>query len=165
MSQSISVTSSPSIVRTFLSIFTPTVVWYLSANMLWTKRATRLVLPTPYEPSRQIFFFCIPKSKVARSPDLRGYQGSRSSGRAMAFTLQHAQVGAPGTDRVPILVCQHPRDLMQMSQIVNRPGGEKLRQSDNSEGGMASTPREIFGLQIQCKEGRQIVRTQPGEMV
>src|SRR2546427_6660475 len=59
MSHSIRVTSSPLSSSTFLSILTPTVVWYLSENMLCTKRATRLVFPTPNDPSRQIFFFSI----------------------------------------------------------------------------------------------------------
>src|SRR4051812_18100008 len=43
----------------FLSIFTPTVVWYLSEKMLWTKRDTRLVLPTANPPMRHTFCWII----------------------------------------------------------------------------------------------------------
>src|SRR6478735_6658078 len=43
----------------FLSIFTPTVVWYLSVKMLWTKRDTRLVLPTANPPIRHTFCWII----------------------------------------------------------------------------------------------------------
>ena len=44
---SISVISRPSIFTIFLSILTPTVVWYLSANKWFTNCDTRLVFPTP----------------------------------------------------------------------------------------------------------------------
>src|SRR5258708_30652224 len=66
MSHSISVTSRPSTCNTFLSIFTPMVVWYLSVYWLCTNRATRLVLPTPYDPSIQIFFLTMPVFRVYR---------------------------------------------------------------------------------------------------
>ena len=46
---------SPSL-TVFLSIFTPTVVRYLSEKMLWTNFETRLVLPTPEAPIMQTFF-------------------------------------------------------------------------------------------------------------
>src|SRR5277367_2187267 len=45
---------------TLESVFTPTVVWYLASKRLFTDRMTRLVLPTPNEPSMHTFFFSIP---------------------------------------------------------------------------------------------------------
>jgi hypothetical protein len=56
MSHSIRVTSFSFSVSVFLSIFTPTVVWYFSENMLLTNCETRLVFPTAKDPSMQIFF-------------------------------------------------------------------------------------------------------------
>ncbi len=46
---------------------------------------------------------------------------------AMTRTLQHAQIGAPRTDGVTILVGHHARELMQMGEVVNCPGRQKLR--------------------------------------
>ena len=46
----------PSTVTVFLSIFTPTVVRYLSEKILRTNFATRLVFPTPEIPTMQTCF-------------------------------------------------------------------------------------------------------------
>src|SRR5580704_3117394 len=58
-SQSRSRTSWSPTLTDFLSIFTPTVLRYFAEKMPCTKRATKLVLPTPKEPSMQIFFWII----------------------------------------------------------------------------------------------------------
>src|SRR6266550_374791 len=46
---------------------------------------------------------------------------------AMTSTLQHAQISAPRTDRVTILVGHHAGQLMHMSEVVNGPCRQKLR--------------------------------------
>ena len=45
----------------------------------------------------------------------------------MAGTLQDAEVGAPRADQVTILVGHDAGELMEMSEIVNGPGGQKFR--------------------------------------
>src|SRR6266540_1841976 len=72
MSHSMRVISPESIGTVFLSTFTPTVVRYLSENMLLTNRETRLVLPTPNPPSIQTFFWSIVLIIVHRQPAPRG---------------------------------------------------------------------------------------------
>ena len=47
--------------------------------------------------------------------------------RAGALMIgQHRQVLNPGADRILVLFGHHPRDLCQVSQIVNHPGREQL---------------------------------------
>src|SRR3954471_6731386 len=87
MSQSSSVTASSPNVTTFLSTFTPTVVRYLSAKMLLTKRETRLVLPTPVAPSMQIFFWIIDAS-LSRAVGRQHAQ--RHAAVALLVRLEHA---------------------------------------------------------------------------
>src|SRR3954447_527051 len=89
MSQSSSVTDSSARVTTFLSTFTPTVVRYLSAKMLLTKRETRLVLPTPVAPSMQIFFWII-------DPSLSRCAGRQHAQRHAAVALLVHLVDAVG---------------------------------------------------------------------
>ena len=58
----------------------------------------------------------------------------------MTGTLQHAQIGAPRTDCVAILVGHHAGQLMHMSKIVNGPGRQKLRERYHSQRRMPSSP-------------------------
>ena len=44
--------------------------------------------------------------------------------RAVAGAAQHADVGTPGTDRRTVLVGHHTRYLVEMSKVVDCPGGE-----------------------------------------
>ena len=44
----------------------------------------------------------------------------------MTGTLQHAQIDAPRTDCITILVGHHAGELMQMSEVMNGPCCEKL---------------------------------------
>ena len=66
--------------------------------------------------------------------------------RAVAGALEDAQVGAPRTDRIAILVGHDAGELMEMGEVVNGPGREKLRERDHAEGGMRASPGEVFGL-------------------
>jgi len=47
--------------------------------------------------------------------------------RAMPIALQDTQINAPWADRLAVLVGHHAGELMQVSQIVDRPGGQKFR--------------------------------------
>lgn len=69
--------------------------------------------------------------------------------RAVAGALEDAQVGAPRTDRIAILVGHDAGELMEMGEVVNGPGREKLRERDHAEGRMRASPGEVFGLQIE----------------
>src|SRR2546423_961697 len=54
--------------------------------------------------------------------------------RAVAGALHHAEVGGPRADGLAILVRHHARELVQMREVMRRPGGEKLRERDRAEG-------------------------------
>ena len=83
----------------------------------------------------------------------------------MAGALEHAEVCAPRTDGIAVLVRQNPRDLVQMSQVVNSPTRQVLRQRNQSEGGMASTALEVFRPQIQGTELVQTLRASAGKFI
>jgi len=46
---------------------------------------------------------------------------------AVARTVEYAKVGAPGADGLAVLVGHDSRDLMEVGQVVGRPGGQELR--------------------------------------
>ena len=75
----------------------------------------------------------------------------------MAGALEHAEIGAPGTYRVAVLVSHDSRDLVKMSEVMNGPGGEKLGQSDHSEGWVSSCAFEILLLQVQRLEFGEVL--------
>ena len=64
----------------------------------------------------------------------------------MAGALEHTQESAPRTYVLPVLVGHHPRNLVQMSQVVSGPSSQQLRQSNHAEGRMPSQPPEVFWL-------------------
>ena len=83
----------------------------------------------------------------------------------MPGALQHAQIRAPRTNRVAILVRHHARQLMHMSKIVNGPRRQKLRHRHHSQRRMFPAPAEIFAAQIQGLQRGQIFPSQPRELV
>src|SRR5579864_5646141 len=87
------------------------------------------------------------------------------SRRAVAVALQHSEETAPRTHRLPVLVGHDPRDLVQMSHVMSCPGRQQLRQGDDAEGWVSSTPLEVPWLQIQGSQLVQVLRPQPGEFI
>jgi len=85
--------------------------------------------------------------------------------RVVPVALKDTQINAPRTDRVPILVRQHPRDLVEMGQIMTGPGRQQLRQRDGAERGMRSAPIEICRSEVQAAQCCQIVRSHTRELV
>ena len=83
----------------------------------------------------------------------------------MADALEHAEICAPRTNGIAVLVSHNPRDLVQMSQVVNSPTRHVLRQRNQSEGGMASTALEVFRPQIQGTELVQTFRASAGKFI
>lgn len=84
---------------------------------------------------------------------------------AVAGALQHAQVDAPGADCLAILVGHDAGELMEVGEIVDGPGGEKLRESDDAECGMGSAASEVVWLEIQGLEGDEVFFAEAGELV
>lgn len=84
---------------------------------------------------------------------------------AVAGTMEDAEVGAPGPDRVAILVCENTRDLVQVGKVVNGPGDEQLRKRDDAEGGMASAAVKVQRLQIESAQLTEIRGAQGREFV
>lgn len=66
----------------------------------------------------------------------------------MASALEHAEKFCPRADGFAILMREDSRNLVQVGQVVNDPGGEKLRHGDGAERGMAAAPNEILRLKI-----------------
>jgi hypothetical protein len=75
----------------------------------------------------------------------------------VAGALQHSKVYTPRTDGLAVLVGQNSGDLVQMSQVMNGPGGQQLRQSNRSKGRMPSTPLEVLWPEIQRAQFGQIL--------
>ena len=71
-----------------------------------------------------------------------------ASGRAVSGALHDAEVGAPWADGVAVLMGHDPRELVEVREVVHRPGGEKLGESDGSEGGMMTATVEILRAQV-----------------
>ena len=61
----------------------------------------------------------------------------------MTGALEHAEVGALRAHCVTVLVGHYPGDLVEMSQVVDGPGCEELREGDRSKGGVASAAVEV----------------------
>jgi hypothetical protein len=93
------------------------------------------------------------------------FAGALSWRGTVAAALEHSQVCAPGADGFAILMGHDPRELMEMCEIVDGPGGEELRQGHDSQFRMRSSPAQVFGLQIQCLECRQVLAAEAGEIV
>ena len=70
--------------------------------------------------------------------------------------MEDAEVGAPGTDGFAVLVRHNPGDLVEMGEVMNNPGRQKLRQSNDAEGGMTSAPSEVSWLKIQGTQFCQV---------
>ena len=83
----------------------------------------------------------------------------------MADALEHAEICAPRTDGIAVLVSHNPRDLVQMSQVVNGPTCQVLRESHRPEGRMSSTALEVFWPQIQGTELLQTFRACTSEFI
>jgi hypothetical protein len=64
----------------------------------------------------------------------------------MAGTLKHAEVSAPRTYRVTILMRHHARQLMQMREVVNHPRRQKFPQRHRSQRRMLPFSLQILRL-------------------
>lgn len=71
------------------------------------------------------------------------------AGGAMAIAAQHSEISAEWTHGLAILMGHHPRNLMQMGQVVSGPGGQQFGKSNHSEDRMFRAHREVTWLQIQ----------------
>ena len=78
-------------------------------------------------------------------------------GSAVARAMEDAEVFAPGTHGVAVLVGHQPGELMKMRQVVDDPSGQKLRHGDDAESRMASAAREVLGPQIQSAQFGKIL--------
>ena len=67
-----------------------------------------------------------PNRQEARWRKFPKEKAESSLRRAVAGAPQHADVGAPGTDRRTVLVGHHTRYLVEMSEVVDCPGGEQF---------------------------------------
>ena len=60
----------------------------------------------------------------------------------------HRQVGHPGTDFFPILFGHHSRDLCNVPEIVNDPGGQQLSQGHRAQAGMCARQVQVLFSQV-----------------
>ena len=64
----------------------------------------------------------------------------------LAATFEHPKVLAPRTHGLPVLMGRNAGNLVEMSQVVRRPGRQQLRKSHDAKVGMSSAPFEILFL-------------------
>lgn len=86
-------------------------------------------------------------------------------GSAMASALEDAEIGAPRADGIAVLVGHDPRDLMEMRQVVNGPGGEQLAQGDDSESRVTPAKLKLCRLDVELAEFGEIFRAEAGKFV
>lgn len=91
-------------------------------------------------------------------------KSERTSG-AVAGAAEDAEIGVPGANRIVVLMSEDARDLVQVGQIVNGPGGEQLRKRYGAERRMASAAVKIGRLQIQGAQLTEIGLAQGREFV
>ena len=58
----------------------------------------------------------------------------------MTGALQDTEVDAPGSDGFAVLVGHEAGELVEVSEIVDGPGGEELAKRYRPEGGVAAAP-------------------------
>jgi hypothetical protein len=78
---------------------------------------------------------------------------------------EDAEEFLPGADGVEVLVCEGAGDLVEVSEIVDGPGGEELRKRDDAELGMCAAAIEIGGLKVEGIEGAEIFGAKACEFV
>jgi hypothetical protein len=78
-------------------------------------------------------------------------------GRAVAGAFEYAEVGAPRAHGVAVLVSHDSRDLVEMGQVVDGPGGEELGEGDHSEGWVSSCAFQILLLQVPRAEFGEVL--------
>jgi hypothetical protein len=79
--------------------------------------------------------------------------------------LEHAEVDAPGADGIVVLVGHDAGELMEVGEVVDGPGGEKLREGDDAECGMGTATAEVVWLEIQGLEGDEIFFAKEGKLI
>ena len=83
----------------------------------------------------------------------------------MTSTLQHAEIGAPRSNGVTILVGQYAGELMQVSEVVSGPGCKKFRKRNHSQPWMRSVPSQVLGLQIHRLKRGEVLLSQAAEII
>lgn len=78
----------------------------------------------------------------------------------MARAVEDAKVGAPWADGFAVLVRHDSGELVEMGEIMSSPGGQKLGESDYSEGGVAAAEGQVWLAEIQGTQFAQVFRTQ-----
>src|SRR5687768_4051047 len=79
--------------------------------------------------------------------------------------IQYGEEGTPRTDRVPILLRHHPRDLREVAEVVRDPCREQLPERHRAECGMLPLERELpFAERPRVEQG-DVVRAEARELV
>jgi hypothetical protein len=64
--------------------------------------------------------------------------------RAVSIAFHHAEKGAPRAYRLAVLMRHNAQNLVEVREIMHRPGGQQLRQRHCSECWMASLALHVF---------------------
>lgn len=83
----------------------------------------------------------------------------------MISAVHHGEVGAPGADRLAVLLRHDARRLRDVPQVVCDPGGQQLTQRDRSELRMLPLPGELSLREAPSSEYGQVLRPQARELV
>ena len=81
------------------------------------------------------------------------------------MALEDAEEDAPGAHGLAVLVGHEARKLMEVSEVVRGPGGEKLAEPDGAEIGMAAAAVEVAGLDVQRAELGEACGSDGGEFI
>jgi len=79
--------------------------------------------------------------------------------------VHDAEELGPRSDCLAVLVRHAPRDLVMVSQVVRRPGGEQLAERDRAENRMGAATVKCRGGEIESAQGREVLAPETRELV
>jgi len=83
----------------------------------------------------------------------------------VSVAMKDAEEFLPRPHGFAVLVGEDARDLVKVGHVVDGPGGEKLRNGDETERGMGAAALEIFCSEVQGLKLVKIAGAKCGEVV
>lgn len=83
----------------------------------------------------------------------------------MGGAAEDAEEFLPGANGVEVLVCEGAGDLVEVSEVVDGPGGEELGKGDDAELWMCAATSEVGGLKVEGIKGAEIFGAKASEFV
>ncbi len=83
----------------------------------------------------------------------------------MPGAFQDAEVGAPRSNFVAVLIGHDSRNLVKVREVVRGPRGEQIREGDDAESGVAAALLQFCAVDVKGAELIEISRSQLGKLI